>query len=73
VKDVVYLSRYVDKFGYIMIVKSKLLAREEMLDVAQITCQQVVHAYYFIAFGKEAVTKMRAEKASSAGNEYTFQ
>ena len=72
-QDVVNIPWYVYKLCYVVIVEGELLTGEQMLNIAQVARQQIVHANDFIAFSKEAVAKMGAKKARSTGNKDAFQ
>jgi hypothetical protein len=40
-----------------------------VLEVLQVTRDQVIHANHFVSLMDEAVTKVRAQEAGGAGNE----
>lgn len=43
-KDAIQVTRYMNEFGYIMVIKLKLLQLKEMLDIRQVSCNQVIHS-----------------------------
>jgi hypothetical protein len=68
VKDVIQFARYVNEFGDIMVVELKLLQFEKVLDVGQISCDEVIHGDYMVAFFYKAVTKVGTQKSCSTCN-----
>ena len=53
-----------------MLDEYKAIMACKMGNVRGMACQKIIHANDFVPFGEKAVTKMRAEKASSTCDEY---
>jgi hypothetical protein len=54
-KDVINVAGYVYELCNIMVIKLELAYGEKVLNVLYVTCEQIVHAYYLIAFFQKAV------------------
>ena len=59
-QDVIQITRYMDKFTNIMVIKLKMRIRKQMFNIGNISSQQIVHTYHMEAFQKEAITEVRA-------------
>ena len=57
-KDIIYRPRNVNKFGNIVMIKLKLFQFEKVLDICQITCNEVIHSNYIVSFFNKAIAQM---------------
>lgn len=71
-KNVIELAGDVNEFCNIMVIKLELFQLEQMLDVAEIAGDQVVHRDHMKTFLDEPITQMRTEKSGAARDEYFF-
>jgi hypothetical protein len=61
-----------DKAGDIVVVKLKIPDRKKVLNIAQITGDEVIHGNHLVAFVQKAFAEVRTQKACAAGNQYSF-
>jgi hypothetical protein len=54
------IAGHVNKLGYIVMVKFKILQLKQVLDVAHVAGDQVIHAYHVEIFLNKPVAQMRA-------------
>ena len=47
-----------NELGHIMMIELKFFQLEQVLDIAQVTCYQVVHRHYFKAFLYKSVAEV---------------
>ena len=67
-KDIIKVTRDMDETAHIMMIKAELLQRKQMLNILEVTGDQVIHADHFIAFADKFIAKMRTQKARSTRN-----
>ena len=60
------------EFGDIMVIELESVFTEKMIDVLQVSSDEVIHAYDMIAILQESITEVRAEEACRSGDEYAF-
>jgi hypothetical protein len=58
----------VDELGDVLVEEMEVGAPGEVLDVAQVARDQVVHAHHFPAFAEEAVAQVTAEEPGATGD-----
>ena len=66
-EDVIQLTRDMYKFGYIVMIKVELLEFEEMFNIGQGACEEVINADHMKSLADEAITEMGTNKPGSAG------
>jgi hypothetical protein len=71
-KDVVQLSGDMHELADIVMIEFELLQLEKMLDVPEVSGDEVVHADDREAFTDETVAEMGAEETGRAGDQYSF-
>lgn len=55
-----------------MVVKLKLLQFKEVLNIPEVAGNQVIHAYYMVAFGNKSIAEVRTQKSCCTGYQYPF-
>ena len=68
VEDVVQLSLDVNELADIVVVELKTVESRQMLDVAQITGDKVVHPKDMVPLGDETVAEVRSQEACGPGD-----
>ena len=68
-QDVVEVTFDVDELTHIVVVKLKAVESGKVLDVAKVTCNQVVHPDDMVPFGHETVAEVRPQKARGSCDE----
>src|SRR5262249_13410760 len=71
-QDIVQRARNMNELGDIVVVKLKLRQREQVLDVAHVARNQVVHADDMESFLDKPVAQVRTEETGRAGNKHSF-
>jgi hypothetical protein len=61
-----------NELGHIMMIKLEMLMRKEMLDVFQITGDEIIHANDIVTFLDESIAQMRPQKSGSTGNKHAL-
>jgi hypothetical protein len=56
----------------IVMIETELFQREQMLNVLDITRDQIVHADHLIALFNKSITEVRTEEAGGTGHENSF-
>ena len=60
------------ELGNIVIVKSKFFEREEVLNIFDVTGNEVIHTYYFVTLLNKTVAEVGTQETCRAGNENAF-
>ena len=69
VKDVVQRTVQVDVRADVVVHKGEFRQALEVLQVAQIASNQIVHSHHFVAFRDEAVAQVGTQESGGAGDE----
>ena len=70
--NVIELSRNMNEIRNVVIVKCEVLVRKQVLNVLQVTCNQIVHANHFEPFLQETIAQMTSKKSGCSGYKYAF-
>src|SRR5216110_1633140 len=71
-KNVMQLTGDVDEFGYIVMIKLKFFELEKMLNVIEISCDEIIHCNNMITFIDKLVAQMRTQEPGAACYENFF-
>lgn len=71
-ENIIQLTRHVNEFGYIMVIEFEIRQVKQVFDVANVTCDEVVHGNHVIPFLDKPIAQVRSQEAGRAGNEYSF-
>jgi len=69
VHDHVETAVHVDELGDVLVVEVEVRPREQVLDVAQVPGNQVVHADHLESLLEEAIAEVTTEESGSAGDQ----
>ncbi len=68
-QDVIQFAFDVDELADVVVVKLEPIQARQVLDVAQVAGDEVVHADDMVSFRDEAVTQMRSKEPRCTGDE----
>ena len=61
-----------NKLAHIVMIKAELLQREQVLNVFNVSRDQIIHPDHLIALVYKLVAEMRTKEAGGASYEYAF-
>ena len=71
-QDIFQVTRYMNKLAHVVVMKLKFSQWKQVLDVSQITCNEVVHGDDMVPFFQKALTQVTSQEAGCACNQYSF-
>ena len=71
-QNVIKLTWNEHEFAHIVMIELEVLQFEKVLDVHQISGNQVVHAHHFVTLANETIAQVGTEETGSTGYEYSF-
>ena len=71
-EDRLEVTGHIDELRYIVVINLKVLQFEQVFNIAQVACNQVVHTNHIIAFFYKTVAQVRSEKSGGPCDEYSF-
>ena len=70
--DVIKWPTNVDVLGNVMMIEFKIITLEQVLNVAQVARNKIVHGEHMETFGQKFIAEVRPEEACRPGYEYAF-
>ena len=71
-KDIIKFAGDMNEPGHIMMIKFKLFELEQVLNIPEITRDQIIHGNHLVAFANKPVAKMRTQETGASGNQNPF-
>ncbi len=68
----IHRARQIDELRHIMLDKVKIRIAAQVSDISQVPRQEVVQSHHLVAFGKETIRKVGAQKACGSGDDGGF-
>jgi hypothetical protein len=72
VEDESYVAGNVDKFAYVVVVEFKMLQPEKVLDIPEVTGDEVVHSDNVKSFADETIAEMGPQESCCTGDQYAL-
>ena len=71
-EDESYVTGYVDEFADVVMVELKMFEAEKVLDIPQITGNEVIHSDNVKSFADEAVAEVGPQEPCCTGDQYAL-